>query len=57
MGEATEKLEAAFARLQSLEITPTVTNMEKLLQSLYDIRKAYEIIKEDENGRSQADTE
>lgn len=53
-----EKLEACFMRLQGLEIKPTVTNMEALLQSLYDIRDVYGKLKEMEenkNGRSAAD--
>lgn len=45
MQEIMEKLNAAFERLQGLQIQPTVTNMESLLQSLYDIRDAYNKIK------------
>ena len=36
-----EKLEAVYKRLQTLNILPTKENMEKLLQSLYDIREVY----------------
>ena len=43
-----EKLEACYERLQGLDIKSTVTNMEKLLQSLYDIREAYQELKEGE---------
>ena len=46
MKEILEKLSASFERLQGLKIQPTVTNMESLLQSLYDIREAYDKIKE-----------
>ena len=46
MDDILEKLNSAFERLQALQIKPTVTNMESLLQSLYDIRDAYNKIKE-----------
>ena len=51
-----EKLESCFERLQGLEIKPTVDNMEKLLQTLYELREVYqELCKgDDENA---ADTE
>lgn len=54
-----EKLEACFRRLQTLEIQPTLGNMEKLLNTLYDLREVYnELNKEgDEDGRAAADTE
>ena len=45
MDDILEKLNSAFERLQGLQIKPTVTNMESLLQSLYDIRDAYNKIK------------
>lgn len=56
MSNAKEKLEAAFNRLQTLDISPKITNLEKLLQSLYDIKSAYDMIKEEEDGRPQTDT-
>lgn len=37
-----EKLNAAFQRLQTLGIQPTLGNLQKLLQSLYDIREVYD---------------
>ena len=54
-----EKLNAAYERLQGLSITPTVSNMERLLQSLYDIRDVYnELQKAGEvDGRSTSDSE
>ena len=51
-----EKLEACYERLQGLAIVPTVTNMEKLLQSLYDIREVYQTLKEgEEHDGSEVD--
>lgn len=44
-----EKLEQCFERLQGLDILPTVSNMEKLLKSLYDIREIYNELKEGES--------
>lgn len=45
-----EKIEACFERLQSLDIAPTLSNMEKLLKSLYDLREVYqELCTEGEN--------
>lgn len=54
-----ELLERCFARLQDLDIKPTLTNMEKLLQVLYDLRTVYnELDKDGENdGRTAADPE
>lgn len=49
MGEqidnALEKLDATFNRLQSLNILPTLSNMETLVQSLYEIREVYQFLK------------
>lgn len=53
-----EKIEACFNRLQGLDIKPTLTNMEALVQTLYDLREIYGKLKEMEgveNGRSTAD--
>ena len=51
-----EKIEACFERLQGLDIKPTLTNMEILVQTLYDLRDVYNSIKEDNtDGRPQAD--
>ena len=53
-----EKLEACFERLQHLEISPTLSNMEKLVQTLYDLRDIYNEIKKGEsNGRTTVDSE
>ena len=41
-----EKLEKCFERLQSLAISPTLSNMEILLQTLYDLREVYNELKE-----------
>lgn len=52
-----EKLSACYDRLQTLDITPTLDNMEKLVQTLYDIREVYQEITEKEekdNGRGTA---
>lgn len=40
-----EKIDACFKRLQTLDITPTLKNMETLLQTLYDLREIYNEIK------------
>lgn len=54
-----EKLERVFDRLQSLDIKPTLHNMETLLQTLYDLREVYnELSKEgDADGRQTPDSE
>lgn len=46
MKEELRKLERAFDRLQLIEVKPTVDNMEKLLQSLYDLRDVYNDLKQ-----------
>ena len=51
-----EKLEACFDRLQTLEIRPTLANMEKLVQTLYDLRDMYNELEEDD-GRAETDPE
>lgn len=49
-------LEGCFTRLQSLNIQPTLTNMENLVQTLYDLRTAYKKLSEVEpDGRGTAD--
>ena len=55
-----EKIDACFQRLQSLEIQPTLSNMEKLVQTLYDLRDVYQqMAKEEEQNadRKTADPE
>ena len=39
--ELKNKLNDTYERLQTLAITPSLPNMEKLVQSLYDIRDVY----------------
>lgn len=51
-----EKIEACFNRLQTLNIQPTKTNMEILLQTLYDLNAVYDEMGEND-GRTQADPE
>ena len=62
MEEELRKLERAFDRLQLIEVKPTVDNMEKLLQSLYDLRDVYNDLKQalkegEELGRATPDSE
>lgn len=45
-----EKIKSCFERLQKLEISPTVNNMELLLQTLYDLREVYNSMKEGEES-------
>lgn len=53
-----EKLEACFNRLQGLDIKPTLSNLEKLTQTLYDLRDIYNELKDGaDNGRTTVDTE
>lgn len=53
-----EKIRECFDRLQQLDIKPTLTNMELLVQTLYDLRAVYNELKEDaEDGRPEGDPE
>ena len=53
-----EKVNACFERLQSLDIMPTLQNMEKLVQTLYDLREVYqEMERMEKDGRTEADPE
>lgn len=54
-----ELIENCYNRLQTLDIQPTKGNIEKLLQTLYDLEEVYNKLKErkEEDGRSAADTE
>lgn len=52
-----EKIKGCFERLQKLDINPTLTNLEIILQTLYDLRDIYNKIGGDDNGRNQADPE
>lgn len=43
-----EKIELCYKRIQTLDILPTKGNMEKLLQTLYDLKDVYnELVKEE----------
>ena len=52
-----EKLEKCHARLQKLTIQPTKTNMENLLQTLYDLAEIYEELKAKENESKDGDAD
>ena len=53
-----DKLESCFERLQTLDIKPTLDNMEKLLKTLYDLREIYNKLKEGaDDGRQATDSE
>ena len=41
-----EKIKECFDRLQALDITPTLGNMEILVQTLYDLRQGYQKLEE-----------
>lgn len=45
-----EKVESCFNRLQTLEIKATLSNMETLVQTLYDLREIYQELARDENA-------
>lgn len=49
-----EKLMACFERLQRLDIQPTLSNMEVLVQTLYDLREIYNGLGGEEDGGSAA---
>ena len=53
-----EKISACYERLQTLDIAPTLTNMEKLLQTLYELREVYNELEQrgDDNGRQTANS-
>lgn len=51
----TEKIEEIYKRLQELDIKPTKTNMEKLLQCLYDLQDIYSALKGGEENDGTAD--
>lgn len=51
-----EKIEACFERLQSLEIQPTLSNMEKLVQTLYDLRDVYKQMEQEEERNADRQT-
>lgn len=54
-----EKIEDCYKRLQTLDITPTLANMEILVQTLYDLRDIYNTIKDgdDSGGRSESSSQ
>ena len=45
-----EKINNCFERLQMLDIKPTMTNMEILLQTLYDLREIYNELEKEEKS-------
>lgn len=51
MDEIRELLDGCFTRLQSLNIQPTLKNMEALVQTLYDLRAVYSKLEEQEHGK------
>lgn len=55
--ELKSKLAICFDRLQRLDIKPTVTNMENLLQTIYDIRDVYNEIGGEKDGGCKTDPE
>lgn len=58
MEEIINKIESCFNRLQTLDIKPTLNNMEKLTQTMYDLRDIYNELKEGaENERPTSDNE
>lgn len=58
MEEIKEKLNVCFERLQTLDIAPTLQNMEKLVQTLYDLRDVYNAIEKrcGDDGRKTVDS-
>ena len=54
--EIREKLDKDYKVLQTLDIQPTVNNMERLLQSLYDLKEIYDELGESEDGGSSANS-
>ena len=50
-----ERIKECFERLQRLEISANLTNMEILVQTLYDLRDIYQSM-EDDDGRDETDT-
>ena len=59
MEEAKAKIGECFERLQSLDIKPTLPNMEILVQTLYDLRDVYNMMESEgkNDGGSAAGTE
>ena len=51
-----ERIKECFERLQGLTISTSLSNMEILVQTLYDLRDIYQSM-EDDDGRDEADTE
>lgn len=46
-----EKIERCFERLQKLDIMPKLSNMELLVQTLYDLKDVYRELKEMEENK------
>ena len=45
------KIKNCFDRLQTLNIPPTLSNQETLLQTLYDLREVYVALKKEEEEK------
>ncbi len=50
MDEIRVKIDTVYKRLQTLDIMPTLKNMEKLLQTLYDLKDIYNEMGENDGG-------
>lgn len=48
-----EKIKATFERLQNMNIQSTLSNMEILVQSLYDLRAVYNEMEVKENAGTE----
>ena len=52
-----KKLKESFDTLQTLEIQPTLQNMEKLVTVLYNLREIYQELEKGEEHGQEADPE
>ena len=58
-----DRIDGCFKRLQTLQIQPTLENMEKLVQTLYDLKDIYKVFETmekkeaAEDGRTETDPE
>jgi hypothetical protein len=50
-----EKIRICFERLQGLNVPATRDNMERLLQTLYDLQEIYNELEDEQDGRQKAD--
>lgn len=49
------KIDDCYQRIQNLDIKPTLANMERLLQTLYDLREVYQALEKQEAERGDPD--